>query len=58
MSLEETVIYKIRLKDCKLAIKLRRLFHLSDFHFGQHHEDLGNTENNQMDRIEICVSND
>ena len=44
--------------DCKLAIKLRHLFHLSGFHFGQHHEDFENTENNQMDRIEKCLSND
>ena len=58
MLLKETVIYKIRLMDCKLAIKLRHLFHLSGFHFGQHHEDFENTENSQMDRIEICLSND
>lgn len=44
--------------DCKLAIKLRNLFHLSSFHFGQHHEDFDITENNQMDRIEMCLGND
>ena len=51
MSLKETVIYNIRLTDCKLAIKLRHLFHLSGFHFGQHHEDFDNTENNQVKYI-------
>ena len=33
MLLKETVIYNIRLTECKLAIKLRHLFHLSGFHF-------------------------
>ena len=42
--------------DCKLAIKLRNLFHLSSFHFGHHHEDFDNTENNQMDSIEMCLT--
>ena len=44
MLLKETVIYNIRLTECKLAIKLRHLFHLSDFHFQQHHENLDYAE--------------
>ena len=58
MLLKETVIYKIRLTDCKLAIKLTHLFHLSSFHFQQHHEDFDYAENNQINRIEICFSNE
>ena len=46
MLLKETVIYKIRLTDSKLAIKLTHLFHLRGFHFQQHHEDFDYAENN------------
>lgn len=55
MLLKEIVISKTRLADCKLAIKLhvRHLFHLSGFHFQQHHEDFDYAENNQINRIEI-----
>ena len=58
MLLKETVIYKIRLTDSKLAIKLTHLFHLSGFHFQQHHEDFDYAENNQINRIEICFINE
>lgn len=55
MSLKETVIYNIRLTDCYLGIKSRHLFHLSGFHFGQHHEDFDNTENNQLKYVWVTT---